>query len=155
MTQELHCPCELPAAGGVDPVPVGQRDAYVLQRGRRLHHGRQALISRAVSRGLDASPDLKPSGLSWLGDIPQDWVATKPKYFTEKIVDGVHFKPTYVDDGIPFVTVRNLTSGLGISFENLNYITEKDHEEFYKRANPQHGDVLLTKDGATLGVAIT
>ena len=59
-------------------------------------------------------------------------------------------KPNYVPSGIPFVTVRNLTAGPGISFEQLNYVMPEDHAEFMKRANPERGDILISKDG-TLG----
>jgi type I restriction enzyme S subunit len=52
---------------------------------------------------------------------------------------------------VPFVTVKNLTAGEGISFEELNYISEEDHREFCKRTHPEKGDLLLSKDG-TLGV---
>jgi type I restriction enzyme S subunit len=116
-----------------------------------LKEKRQAVISHAVTKGLNPNVPLKPSGIEWLGDVPEHWTRSQPKYFTSKIVDGVHFKPNYVDEGIPFVTVQNLTAGRGISFENLNYITREDHDEYFKRANPQKGDVLITKDG-TLGV---
>jgi type I restriction enzyme S subunit len=68
-----------------------------------------------------------------------------------RVVDGVHKKPTYVDEGVPFVTVKNLTAGPGISFESLHYITAEDHAEFVKRAHPEPGDILVSKDG-TLGV---
>src|SRR5207248_2980321 len=34
---------------------------------------KQAIIHRAVTRGLDSSVPLKPSGIPWLGDIPRDW----------------------------------------------------------------------------------
>jgi type I restriction enzyme S subunit len=52
---------------------------------------------------------------------------------------------------VPFVTVRNLTAGPGISLSDLNYITQEDHEQYIKRANPEEGDILVSKDG-TLGV---
>jgi type I restriction enzyme, S subunit len=80
------------------------------------------------------------------------WNLYKLHEVTTKIVDGVHKKPDYVPDGIPFITVENLTASSGISFENVRYITPEDHSEFFKRANPECGDVLVTKDG-TLGVA--
>jgi type I restriction enzyme S subunit len=67
------------------------------------------------------------------------------------VVDGVHKKPSYVSDGIPFLTVKNLTAGPGISFAGCNFITEADHAEFSKRTDPERGDILITKDG-TLGV---
>jgi type I restriction enzyme, S subunit len=63
----------------------------------------------------------------------------------------VHKTPNYVDQGIPFVTVKNLTAGPGISFEDINYITKADHEELVKRTRPEKGDILITKDG-TIGV---
>jgi type I restriction enzyme, S subunit len=70
---------------------------------------------------------------------------------TVGISDGVHKKPHYASKGIPFITVKNLTSGPGISFDDLNYITREDHKEFIKRTHPQKGDILITKDG-TIGV---
>jgi type I restriction enzyme S subunit len=83
--------------------------------------------------------------------LPKGWCWASVEQISTKVVDGVHKKPDYVSSGIPFVTVRNLTAGPGISFEKLNYITPEDHAEFVKRADPQRGDILISKDG-TLGV---
>ena len=63
----------------------------------------------------------------------------------------MHKTPKYVDSGVPFVTVRNLTHGAGISFDNLKYITTEDHLEYIKRTHPERNDILITKDG-TIGV---
>ena len=82
--------------------------------------------------------------------LPETWCWASVEQLSSKVADGVHKKPSYVPKGIPFVTVRNLTAGPGISFERLNYITSEDHEEFTKRTNPESGDVLVSKDG-TLG----
>ena len=70
---------------------------------------------------------------------------------TTKIVDGVHKTPNYTSKGVPFIVVENLTSGRGIDFANTRFISEADHKEFFQRANPEKGDVLVSKDG-TLGV---
>ncbi len=86
-----------------------------------------------------------------LPPLPVGWTWASVEQISTKVVDGVHKKPNYVQSGIPFVTVRNLTAGPGISFEKLHYITPEDHEEFIKRANPEPGDILVSKDG-TLGV---
>ena len=83
--------------------------------------------------------------------LPNGWRWATVEQASTKVVDGVHKKPNYVLSGIPFVTVRNLTAGNGISFEKLKYVTPEDHAQFIKRANPQRGDILVTKDG-TLGV---
>jgi type I restriction enzyme S subunit len=86
-----------------------------------------------------------------LPELPEGWCWAAVEQLSTKVVDGVHKKPDYVPNGIPFVTVRNLTAGAGISFAKLNYVTEADHIEFIKRANPEQGDILVSKDG-TLGV---
>jgi type I restriction enzyme S subunit len=86
-----------------------------------------------------------------LPQLPDGWTWASVEQISTKVVDGVHKKPNYVLAGIPFVTVRNLTAGPGISFEKLKYITPEDHEEFIKRANPELDDILVSKDG-TLGV---
>ncbi len=86
-----------------------------------------------------------------LPELPEGWCWTTVESISSKVVDGVHRKPVYVDSGIPFVTVKNLTAGPGISFEDLHHITESDHEQFIVRTNPERGDLLISKDGP-LGV---
>jgi len=86
-----------------------------------------------------------------LGELPEGWRWAALQSLSTKIVDGVHKKPTYVAEGVPFVTVKNLTAGPGISFDALNYVSESDHREFCRRTNPEYGDILISKDG-TLGV---
>ncbi len=53
-----------------------------------LHEQKQAIIHRAVTRGLDPSVPLKPSGIPWLGDIPQHWEVVPLKYLCRRIQNG-------------------------------------------------------------------
>ncbi|MFL1466853.1 restriction endonuclease subunit S [Marinobacter sp. HN1S83] len=96
---------------------------------------------KAVNIDTSDAPSELPESWNW---IPVEALATK-------VTDGVHKKPTYVSSGVPFITVKNLTKGNGISFSETNFISENDHEEFCKRTNPEKGDILISKDG-TLGV---
>jgi type I restriction enzyme S subunit len=89
--------------------------------------------------------------ISELAETPGEWSWATVAQLSIKVVDGVHRKPDYVEKGIPFLTVRNLTAGPGISFDKTSFVTEEDHTEFIKRANPEKGDILISKDG-TLGV---
>ena len=43
-----------------------------------LEEEKQAVINQAVTRGLDPSVPLKPSGVEWLGDVPERWEITRP-----------------------------------------------------------------------------
>lgn len=85
------------------------------------------------------------------GVLRKHWRNVKLKDICTKITDGVHKKPNYVEKGVPFLKINNLTSGPGISFEDVSYISNEDHELFCKRTNPERGDILITKDG-TIGV---
>jgi len=59
---------------------------------RLLEEQKQAVVHRAVARGLDGSTPFKPSGIPWLGDIPQHWEVRRAKYLfrevDERSVDG-------------------------------------------------------------------
>jgi type I restriction enzyme, S subunit len=50
-----------------------------------LNEQKQAIIHRAVNRGLDLSVSLKPSGIAWLGDIPQHWELRRIKYLLREV----------------------------------------------------------------------
>ena len=78
-----------------------------------------------------------------------DWKEVQLKNVCEKINDGTHFTPTYVDTGIPFISVKDIRNKI-IYFDNCRYITEEEHRLLFERCNPQNGDVLITKSG-TIG----
>src|ERR1039457_1195181 len=52
-----------------------------------LNEQKQAIIQRAVTRGLDPSVPLKPSGIPWLGDIPKHWEVRRAKYIFREVDD--------------------------------------------------------------------
>lgn len=54
-----------------------------------LNEQKQSIVHRAVTRGLDASVALKPSGIDWLGDIPRHWEIRKLKTLVHRIEQGV------------------------------------------------------------------
>ncbi|PAU95377.1 hypothetical protein CK503_04060 [Aliifodinibius salipaludis] len=63
------------------------------------------------------------------------------------ISDGTHYTPSYVDYGIPFYSVENVTAD---NYSDVKYISKTEHEKLIKRCKPERGDVLLTRIG-TLG----
>ena len=70
------------------------------------------IIDHAVTRGLDASVALKPSGIEWLGEMPEHWKALKLKFATKRIVGGSTPKSdesSYWDGGIVWVTPRDIS----------------------------------------------
>lgn len=115
-----------------------------------LTEKRQAVISHAVTKGLNPDVPMKDSGVEWLGEVPEHWVSAKLKYYTNQIVDGAHFTPTYTDSGVPFLRVSDI-HGSTIDKSNIKYIPLREHKVLIKRCNPEKGDLLLSKNG-TIGV---
>ena len=72
---------------------------------------------------------------------------------TSKITDGVHAKPDYTDKGVSFISVKDVTTGTLI-FDNCKFISEEAHDKYFKRCNPELGDIIYTKVGATYGRAV-
>ena len=68
------------------------------------------------------------------------------------VKDGTHDSPKYVTDGIPFVTQKNIRED-GLSFEKTKFISQLDHDDFYRRSNAAHGDILISMIGANRGMA--
>ena len=68
---------------------------------------------------------------------------------TNKINDGTHKTPTYIEKGIPFISVKDIRNKQ-IFFDNCKFISEDEHQILFKRCNPEYGDVLITKSG-TIG----
>lgn len=81
-------------------------------------------------------------------NIPNNWKWSNFEYITTKISDGAHSTPKYVSNGIPFLSVKDISNG-NISFENCKYISEEQHKVLYSRCDPKYGDLLITKVGTT------
>lgn len=81
--------------------------------------------------------------------LPNNWVWTRLEDISHKITDGAHKTPTYVKEGIPFISVKDIRNN-EIFFDDTKFITLEEHQELYKRCNPEKGDVLVTKSG-TIG----
>lgn len=79
------------------------------------------------------------------------WKKTTLNEICIQITDGTHRTPKYTTSGIPFLSVKNVTSGI-IDMINTKFISKEEHNEFIKRCNPEYGDILYTKVGTT-GVA--
>jgi type I restriction enzyme S subunit len=85
--------------------------------------------------------------------IPNSWEWCRLGDICFVITDGAHHTPKYEPGGIPFLSVKDVSSGI-IDFSHTRYISESAHRELSKRCNPERGDILLTKVGTT-GIAVT
>ena len=71
-----------------------------------LEEQKQAIIHRAVTRGLDPDVRLKPSGVEWLGDVPEHWEVKRLQQVTDpnrSIMYGIVLPGPNVDNGVYIV----------------------------------------------------
>ncbi len=118
-----------------------------------LKEKRQAVISHAVTKGLDPTVPMKDSGVEWLGEVPEHWEITQIKRRCDLITDGAHISPETENGVYCFVSTRDV-SDEGIDFEGC-LRTSADSYEYLVRTGcqPEVGDVLFSKDG-TIGRTI-
>ena len=119
-----------------------------------LKEKRQAVISHAVTKGLNPNVKMRDSGVEWLGVVPEHWYVVPLKRVCE-VKDGTHETPQYVDmseDAFPLITSKDFI-GDSISFEGAKYISKVDHLEIIKRSNTETGDVLMSMIGGNIGKA--
>ena len=100
-----------------------------------LEEERQAVVNRAVTRGLDPNVRLKPSGVEWLGDVPEHWEVRRLKSSTVNAVDLTG----EATDGDIYLALEHVESWTG------NYAPADDtaFESSVKRFKA--GDVLFGK----------
>ncbi|EJY8520525.1 restriction endonuclease subunit S [Campylobacter jejuni] len=84
-------------------------------------------------------------------NLPQGW---KWKSLGEIcfITDGTHKTPNYIETGIPFLSVKNISKGF-FDLSDVKYISLEEHNKLIKRAKPEFGDILICRIG-TLGKVI-
>jgi type I restriction enzyme S subunit len=118
-----------------------------------LKEKRQAVISQAVTKGLNPNVPMKDSGVEWLGEVPAHWEVLPIKHIVSTpITDGPHETPEFFDTGIPFVSAEAVSSGR-IDFEKIRaHISDADNQRFSKKYSPKKFDIYMVKSGATTGV---
>lgn len=84
-------------------------------------------------------------------NIPSSWSWCRLGNIILYLTDGAHKTPKYIDtkDGVPFLSVKDISSGKIDLTTNTKFISQETHEVLSKRCNPQKEDILLTKVGTT------
>ena len=81
-------------------------------------------------------------------EIPQSWCWCRFSAIYRLLTDGTHNTPKYTETGIPFISVKDMSSGK-LSFSNTKFISEKEHKILSARCCPEYGDLLISKVGTT------
>ena len=119
-----------------------------------LQEKRQAVISHAVTKGLNPDAPMKDSGVELLGDVPEHWsVTTIKRVVSTPVTDGPHETPEFLHEGIPFVSAEAVSRGT-IDFERIRgFISIDDHNRYSQKYCPRRDDLFMVKSGATTGTS--
>lgn len=114
-----------------------------------LKEKRQAVISHAVTKGLDPSVPTKDSGVEWLGEIPAHWEVKRIKDCGCEVVDCKNRTPEPHIDGEYFVVRTSCVKDGEFNPEPGYWTDEENFIEWTAKGRPQVGDVLFTREAPT------
>ena len=132
--------------GKIDELVAEQRRLIEL-----LKEKRQAVISHAVTKGLNPHAPKKPSGIEWLGEVPEHWTVSALKWLTQPdrpIMYGIVLPGPDVGDGVPILKGGNVKPSR-MNLESMARTTPEIEEKF-ARARLREGDLVYAIRG-TIG----
>lgn len=110
-----------------------------------LKEKRQAVISHAVTKGLNPGAPMKDSGIEWLGEVPEHWGVSKAKYLFDFITSGSRgWAGYYADEGKLFFRIANLTRDtVNTKLDSVQKVLPPSGSEG-ERAVIKFGDILIS-----------
>lgn len=121
---------------------------YRITLSKKLKNG---LMQKLLIKGIETKKFQK---IKWLFqkeiEIPVHWEVQLLGNTSRKIIDGTHFTPNYVEQGIPFLRVTDIQK-FPIDWNSVKRISLEEHNDLIKRCNPEKNDILYSKNG-TLGI---
>lgn len=147
----LPPPAEQSAIASFLDRETGKIDALVAEQERLialLKEKRQAVISQAITKGLDANAPMKDSGVAWLGQVPAHWELRRLKHISPFVTVGIVVNPSsyLADEGYPFIYGGDIREGV-IDWLNARRI-DKSSSDANSKTRLAAGDLLTVRVGA-------
>ena len=132
-------------------VPQDPSDESASELLKKIKAEKEKLIKEGKIKKDKPLAPIKPDEIPF--EIPEGWVWCRLGEVLLKLTDGTHHSPPNLENGdYMYVTAKNIKD-YGIDVSNITYVTRKIHDDIYSRCNPEYGDILYIKDGATTGIA--
>lgn len=132
-------------------------DALIAKKERLivlLEEKRQALITQAVTNGLDPSARMRDSGIEWMGSIPTHWEVHHLRRLVERFVDYRGRTPEKVAEGVPLITTGAFVDGRIDHSACPEYVTDNEYRFLLGRGRPATDDLLFTTEAPLGEVAL-
>lgn len=120
-----------------------------------LAEKRTALISHAVTKGLNPDAKMKDSGIEWLGQVPEGWYTRRLKFLSDFVTSGSRgWAQFYSDDGAVFLRIGNLSrESIDLRLDDIQRVIPPNSAEG-KRTLAIENDLLLSVTAYIGAVAI-
>lgn len=130
----------------------GEIDRYIEKQQKiieKLKAYKQAIITEAVTKGLDPTVPMKDSGIEW---IPEHWENRKVlSILAKRVIDGAHESPELFDEGVPYISATAIVNGKIDFSQKRGFISPEYCDICDQRYVPQVNDILMIKLGASTG----
>ncbi len=111
-----------------------------------LQEQKAILINQAVTKGLNPNVPMRDSGIEWIGEIPKHWELKRAKHLFKRIIDTEHkTAPSFENGEYLIVRTSNVKNG-ELRFEDALYTDRKHYLDWTRRATPEAGDILFTRE---------
>jgi type I restriction enzyme S subunit len=132
-------------------VPQDPNDEPAASLLAQITRKKKAMIeAKTVRQGKVSRPH---SALDAPTELPVGWEWVNVDSLCFKVTDGTHFTPQYAASGVRFVSAKDIVSGR-LVFDRCKFITQEEHEQLYRRCNPEYHDIVISKSGSIGTVAL-
>lgn len=131
-------------------------DALIAKKQRQIEllaEHKAILINRAVTRGLNPNAKLKPSGIEWIGDIPEHWEVKKLRWLLKASVKNGISPPVSEKGQVPTISIAAVKNGRVIFGDNVKFTALRKGE-----AQPyllREGDILALRGNGSRHLVAT
>lgn len=116
----------------------------------RIAAEKARLVKEKKIRRPKNLPPIEPDEVPFA--VPKGWEWCRLQAVSNDITDGVHKTPTYLESGVPFLSIKDISGG-SLDFSSTRFVSQDAHEDMCRRCKPERGDVLFCRIG-TLGRAL-
>ena len=132
-------------------LPQDPNDEPASELLKRIAREQERLEAEGICKKAKPQPPMKKDEQPF--PLPLSWAWVYLSNATTKITDGTHHSPPNLPSGdFKYISAKNIKPW-GVDQAGMTYVTKEVHNEIFARCNPEFGDVLYIKDGATTGIA--
>ncbi|MCE1242040.1 restriction endonuclease subunit S [Oryzomicrobium sp.] len=113
-----------------------------------LKEKRQAVISHAVTKGLNPNAPMKDSGLEWLGEVPKHWGVTKFHYEIDLLEGPGILANDFFDEGVPLLRIQNIKNHF-VSDEFKTFLSPSKVSSKWEHFRVSRGDLIISCSAST------